>query len=103
MLTALSEVLKKVPKEIFHEIIKDEFTVEQQTEALRKRMSGEPRVLFSKLFEPARHKLEVVTIFLALLELIRQKVVVARQGEAFGEIVILRADSVALARAEGAV
>ena len=94
LLTALSQVLKKVPKEIFHEIIKDEFTVEQKMEDLQERLVRRPRIEFSQLFERAKNKLEVVTIFLALLELIRQRSVVARQGEAFGEIVILRADQV---------
>jgi len=92
LLTALSQVLKRVPKEIFHEIIKDEFTVEQQMAILQGRMAQEPRIEFSKLFEAARDKLAVITTFLALLELIRLRYLVARQGDLFGEIVILRAD-----------
>ena len=102
LLTALSQVLKKVPKEIFHEIVKDEFTVEQKMAQLRARMAGEPQIAFSKLFEAAKNKLEVITTFLALLELIRQKFLVARQGEAFGEIVVLRADQVQPVPVEGA-
>ncbi len=102
LLTALSQVLKKVPKEIFHEIVQDEFTVEQMMAHLRAQMADEPRIEFSKLFEAAKNKLEVITTFLALLELIRQKFLVARQGEAFGEIVILRADQVRPGSGEGA-
>ena len=92
LLTALSQVLRKVPKEIFHEIIKDEFTVEQQMAALTARLACVSRIAFSALFEGARNKLEVITTFLALLELIRQRHVVARQGKVFGEIMILRVD-----------
>ena len=91
LLTALSQVLKRVPKEIFHEIIKDEFTVEQQMARLQQVIAEQPRIAFSALFEQAKSKLEVITTFLALLELIRQRLVVARQGEVFGEIIILRA------------
>ncbi len=94
LLTALSQVLKKVPREIFHEIIKDAFTVEQKMEALRQQIAQTPQIEFTTLFEAARDKLEVITTFLALLELIRQRVVVARQGEVFGAIIILRADHV---------
>ncbi|MBI4227417.1 MAG: segregation/condensation protein A [Candidatus Omnitrophica bacterium] len=94
LLTALSKVLRKVPKEIFHEIVKDEFTVEQKTEALRAQLMRQPCVAFSRLFEQAKSKLEVITTFLALLELIRQRFLVARQGEMFGEILIVRADHV---------
>lgn len=92
LLTALSKVLQKVPKEIFHEIIKDEFTVEQKVASLRERLTQTTRVTFSQLFESAKNKLEAITIFLALLELIRQRFVVARQGEVFGDILVLRAD-----------
>lgn len=102
LLTALSQVLKKVPKEIFHEIVKDEFTVEQKMAALKARITQEPRVEFAKLFEAAKNKLEVIATFLALLELIRQKFVVARQGEVFGAILILRADQVRPVTVEGA-
>lgn len=94
LLTALSKVLQKVPKEIFHAIVKDEFTVEQKIAALRERLAQAAQMTFSQLFESAKNKLEVITIFLALLELIRQRFVVARQGEVFGDILILRADSV---------
>lgn len=94
LLTALSQVLQKVPREIFHEIIRDEFTVEQKMAALRARLTQAARVPFSQLFEAAKNKLEVITTFLALLELIRQGVLVARQGELFGEIVVLRAEPV---------
>ena len=92
LLTALSKVLQKVPKEIFHEIVKDEFTVEQKTASLRERLAQTAQMTFSQLFESAKNKLEVITIFLALLELIRQRFVVARQGEVFGDILVLRAD-----------
>lgn len=102
LLTALSKVLRKVPKEIFHEIVKDEFTVEQKVASLRERVTQAGRVTFSQLFETAKNKLEVITIFLALLELIRQRFVVARQGEVFGDILVLRADPVATASGSGA-
>lgn len=102
LLTALSQVLKKVPKEIFHEIVKDEFTVEQKMAILKDRMAREPRLTFAQLFEAAKNTLEVITTFLALLELIRMKFLVARQGEVFGEIMVLRADLVCPAPVEGA-
>ncbi|OGX40679.1 MAG: hypothetical protein A3C53_00190 [Omnitrophica WOR_2 bacterium RIFCSPHIGHO2_02_FULL_68_15] len=102
LLTALSKVLRKVPKELFHEIVKDEFTVEQKAAALRERLTQTSQVTFAQLFETAKNKLEVITIFLALLELIRQRFVVARQGEVFGDILVLRADPAAAASGSGA-
>jgi segregation and condensation protein A len=45
---------------------------------------------FSELFEGVTSRSEVVVTFLALLELIRLKQIVAFQREAFGEIEICR-------------
>ncbi|MBI4314091.1 MAG: segregation/condensation protein A [Candidatus Omnitrophica bacterium] len=94
LLTALSDVLKRVPKELFHEIIQDEFTVEQKIVELRRRLAAEPQVSFSKLFEAAKGKMEIITIFLAILELIRLKEAIARQQEAFSEIVMMRSQTI---------
>ena len=49
-----------------------------------------PAVRLSELFGKAKHKLEVIVIFLAILELIRMKEIVARQRELFQEIEISR-------------
>ena len=47
-------------------------------------------VQFSHLFEKATSKTEIIVIFLAVLELIRLKEIIARQKQAFGEIEIVR-------------
>ena len=49
------------------------------------------RMKFSELFAGVTSRSEVVVTFLALLELIRLKQLVAVQHEPFGEIVICRA------------
>jgi segregation and condensation protein A len=45
---------------------------------------------FSELFRNAANKVEVITTFLALLELIRLKEIVVKQSNVFGDIVIER-------------
>ena len=47
-------------------------------------------VSISGLFSQAKNKMEIVVIFLAILELIRLKEIVARQKSVFGEIEISR-------------
>ena len=54
-------------------------------------MSERPQMKFSELFAGVTSRSEVVVTFLALLELIRLKQIVAIQREAFGEIEICRA------------
>ena len=50
------------------------------------------QLTFSALFEGVTSRSEVVVTFLALLELIRLKQIMAIQREAFGEIEICRAE-----------
>ncbi|MBI4336046.1 MAG: segregation/condensation protein A [Candidatus Omnitrophica bacterium] len=90
LITAFNKVLKDIPKEVFYEVIKDDFTVEGKMHDIFHMLVGAPLILFSDLFKGARTKFEVVTIFLAILELIRLREIVAVQENTFGEIKIER-------------
>jgi segregation and condensation protein A len=48
---------------------------------------------FGEIFSPEKSRLELVVIFLALLELVRQRVCMAVQERHFGEILIVRRDA----------
>ena len=56
---------------------------------IRQRLGEAGRLKFSELFEGNGSRGEVVATFLALLELIRLKHLLASQGEVFGEIEIV--------------
>ncbi len=90
LITAFSQALEDVPKEIFYEIVKDEFTIEDKVHKLLHLMLLENSVQLSHLFKEAKNKIEIVVTFLAVLELIRMKEIVARQKGFFGEIEISR-------------
>ena len=49
-----------------------------------------PVIVFSELFKEVKNKFEIVTTFLALLELIRLKEIIAFQEGSFAEIKIER-------------
>ena len=96
LITAFSKVLKEIPKEAFYEVIKDEFTVEQKMHDIFHQLVSEEIIYFTKLFENAKSKMEIIAIFLAVLELIRLKEIIICQTTLFGEIQILRnADKIA--------
>ena len=87
LLTAFSQFMAgEVSREMIHEIIKEEFTVEQSIELLRELTRREGKVSVTGLFSKARSKLEVVATFLGLLEMIRLKEVALKQSHLFGEI-----------------
>ncbi len=90
LITALTKVLKDVPKEVFQEIVKDEFTVEQKVHDLLHMLVEKPVMRLSELFSGAKSKLEIIAIFLAVLELIRLKEILVVQKQSFAEIEIIR-------------
>ncbi len=90
LIAAFSEVLKGVSKEEFQEIIKDEFTVEEKVHEILQLLKRDSRIFFSNLFRDAKNKLEIIARFLALLELIRLKLILVRQHKEFGEIEIVK-------------
>lgn len=90
LIDAFSKVLKTMPKDQFFEILREEFTVERKIHDLLHLLVARPVLHFSKLFEKARTKVEVIATFLAVLELIRLKEILVRQKSSFQEIEILR-------------
>ena len=73
------------------DIFEDKWSVSEKIELLVRMISEQPRVKFSDLFAGVTTRSEVVVTFLALLELIRLKQIVAVQQAAFSEIEICRA------------
>lgn len=90
LIAAFSNALKEIPKELFYEVIKDEFTVEEKIHGLLHMLLTSPMVSLTGLFENARNRVEIVVTFLAILELIRLKEIVAVQKGVFGEIQVMR-------------
>jgi len=90
LITAFSQALEEIPKNLFYEVIKDEFTVEEKVHQLLHLMLVESSVSISRLFTQAKNKIEMVVTFLAILELIKMKEINARQKGLFGEIEIYR-------------
>ena len=91
LIGAFNAALTRIPKEELREIFSERFTVGEKIDQLLDLMRREERVSLSRLFGRMRSRHEVVVTFLAMLELMRLKHIVARQDHAFGEIVIARA------------
>jgi segregation and condensation protein A len=90
LINAFSKALEDVPKDMFYEVIKDEFTIEEKVHQILHLLLVEPSVKISQLFARAKHKIEVIVTFLAILELIRMKEIVARQKGLFDEVEVAR-------------
>jgi len=68
------------------EIIADQWTVTEKIALIRGILLERETIRFVELFESAGSRLEVITTFLAVLELAKLKQLIAIQGERFGEI-----------------
>lgn len=90
LISAFTKALKDIPKELFLEVIKDEFTVEKKVHDILHLLVEKPQLVLSDLFGRAKNKLEIIATFLAILELIRLREVVIIQKELFGDINIIR-------------
>jgi segregation and condensation protein A len=90
LINAFSAALKDVPKEVFYEVIKDEFTIEEKIHEILHLLLVKSSAYLSELFNKAKNKIEIIVTFLAILELIRLKEIIVCQKESFKDIEILR-------------
>lgn len=90
LITAFSKALEETPKELFYNVIKEEFTIEDKVHQILHRLLIDSSIKLSELFSESKNKLEIIVTFLSVLELIRLKEIVARQMEPFGDIDVVR-------------
>lgn len=90
MLDAFAKLLTKVKTEQIvvepKKIIKDRWTVAEKMESVIELVREEKQVKFSSLFQTDYTHSEMITVFLALLELLKRQNITASQNELFGEI-----------------
>lgn len=93
LVSAIGNILKRFGEkaEDEREIFQDRWTVSEKIEVIVKLLAERAPLKFSELFSGASSRTEVVVTFLALLELIRLKQIVALQQEEFGEIEVAKA------------
>ncbi len=90
LLNAFSQFMSgEISREMFHEVIQEEFTVEQKVAQLRELIRQEKKLSFTELLRKAHSKPEMIVTFLGLLEMIRLKEILIAQDQLFGEIMIL--------------
>lgn len=87
------KIMRKARLTQHHQVRRDELSVrEHMTEILRKLSDG-AFVVFDTLFEPARGPAGLVVSFLAVLELVKEKLVQVAQNEPFAPIYVKLADA----------
>jgi segregation and condensation protein A len=90
LVDALKEVLERNPSSRLIEIVPDNLTVRERMNIILETLEGKDSVSFAALFEESGHRMMVVVTFLALLELMRLRVIRVFQAETFGPILVSR-------------
>jgi chromatin segregation and condensation protein Rec8/ScpA/Scc1 (kleisin family) len=88
LLAALRAVLARRRPPPRHEVAEPERSIAECVRDILARFTLADAVTFTELFAPDAGRREVIAIFLALLELIRVRVVCAQQEERFGPITL---------------
>ena len=92
LLTAFKRALDNMPKITVHQVKVLKITLEDQVKflinqfALQPGKEGKKHILFSDLFKHLKNKITLIVTFMAILDLIRLRLLNARQGSAFDEI-----------------
>jgi segregation and condensation protein A len=90
LLAALKDIMARVPDADF-EITSETVSITEKISRILSRLESVDSMLFSDLFEGSTSKAQVIGTFLALLELVKTRVVKAFQVEQFGAIRIMKA------------
>ena len=88
LLTALKQVLDRLPKDVVHEVMLDKITVREKMTLLLDHLRAQGKTLFESLFAEVKSRMEVVVTFLAMLELVKVRAIRIFQEEATGPIQI---------------
>ncbi|MBN1778964.1 MAG: segregation/condensation protein A [Candidatus Buchananbacteria bacterium] len=70
------------------DVVKRTINIQEKIEQIRTRIFSQASTRFSEILKDAKDKTEVVVSFLALLELVKQKIVLVNQQDNFSDILI---------------
>lgn len=83
-----SKILGEIPliEKLEEEMVREVLTLEEKIEHLQSTLKERAETSFSELIKNAKDKIEVVVSFLAMLEMVKQRIIHVEQGDLFSEI-----------------
>lgn len=86
LLAALQELLRESPAQLVHEVNLDQLSITDRINAILTRLQGQDSLAFADLFTGTLKRGEVIVTFLALLELVKMRMVRFMQNVRYGTI-----------------
>ena len=74
-------------------IVRDRWTVEEKIFEIRTLISTQERIKFEEMVGEDFTRGEVITLFMAMLELLKLQIINVKQDEMFGEIEIIKGEN----------
>ena len=91
LLAALQDLLKESPAQFVHEVSLDQLSITDRINAILTRLRGHESMAFGDLFSDGIKRNEIIVTFLALLELVKMRMVRFMQNNRHGTIWIFPA------------
>jgi len=84
------KILQEIPssEDLAEHVMEEVVSLEEKIGQLKSTIEKRMKIAFHETIEKAESKIDVVVTFLAMLEMIKQKVVSVQQTELFGDIII---------------
>lgn len=86
LLTVFQKILSRHKEEVQYEIEREEISLAEMLDRMKKRLAQAGKVNLLEFFEQLHSKRELVTAFIAVLEIVRTTTVKLTQSAIFGEI-----------------
>jgi segregation and condensation protein A len=86
LLSAFSKILKSLPGDKLEGFQQETITVQQKIEEILQILTKRKRIEFMSFLADLSTRLEIIITFLAVLELVKSKRLIARQSQLFGGI-----------------
>ena len=88
LLDALQDVLKRAAPEVVHEVVLEQISLRERICFILDTLRERQTLLFTDLFPGGSTRLQILTTFLGLLELVRTRMIHVLQEEQFGPITL---------------
>ena len=84
-----SHLINQLPHVNSYELDNDKFSVQEQIELLKEEIGNKSKISFNHIIKIAKSKMQIIYLFIAILEMIRNREIKVEQKESFSEIYII--------------
>jgi segregation and condensation protein A len=89
LIEALDRVLERLAPKLQHEVVREKVSITDAIRKIAERLRGQESCSFESLFEEQRTRQEVVITFLAILEMVKRRLLKVRQEAPLADILLM--------------